>query len=170
MTRDNDSLQVPTFRRSTSGPSTASEITTKQAKATKKGGFLLWGDSAPSSEASNNGSPDSTSIVPSRQASFALTDGNQAASHNETQHVNGTSKFPSRKSSAPAQSPIFSPHVSESVSFTSVTSGHQRGHALQAGQLQAKLATLEAPPEEVTDKDSEVDSRDSSRGDGVTVK
>lgn len=156
MPRDNNSLQVPTFSRSTSDPSTAAVNTTKEAKATKNGGFLLWGSST---EVSNDPSPNSTSIMPSRKGSFVGTDGNTAESNNQAP----SSKFPSRNTSDLSTSTL----PTGGVSFTSVTDEHEFSHALQARQLRKKLATLDAC--EGAEKDPEVTSRDSSKGDGITV-
>jgi len=154
MSRDNNSLQVPPFTRSTSGPSTAASTTTKEAKATKKGGFLLWGSST---EVSNDPSPNSTSIMPSRNGSFVGTEGNTAESNNQA----ASSKIPSRNNSDLSSLPT------GEVSFTSVMDEHEFSHALQARQLRKKLATLSACEE--ADKDPEVTSRDSSKDDGITV-
>lgn len=156
MPRDNKSLQVPTFSRSTSDPSTAAVNTTKEAKATKKGGFLLCGSST---EVSNDPSPNSTSIMPSRKGSFVGTDGSTAESNNRA----SSSKFPSRKNSDLSASTL----PTGGVSFTSVTDEHEFSHALQARQLRKKLATLDA--HEAAERDSEGDSRGSSKGDGITV-
>ena len=159
MTRDNNSLQVPTFSRSTSSPSTADATTTKEAKATKatkKGGFLLWGSST---EVSNDPSPNSTSIMPSRKGLFVGTDGNTAESNNQAP----SSKIPSRNTSDLSTSTL----PTGGVSFTTVTDEHEFSHALQARQLRKKLATLGA--HEGAEEDPQVTSRDSSKGDGVTV-
>jgi hypothetical protein len=144
MPRDNDTLQVPSFSRSTT-----------KTKATKIGGFELWGSST---EVSSNASPDSTSKMPSRKPSFSYTDGNQAVSNKEGE----TSKHASGNSSVAASDS--SSHVSGKDSFTSVTSEHQLSYAFQPRKLQARLADLETTSGNSVDGNS-AGSESSSNGD-----